>query len=1342
MRRFGKVFLWCLGVVLLLPIVAVAVVLIALNTDPGRRFAESQIASLTGNMVVLKGLEGRFPDRIRLAHVEVRDKKGPWLLGDNLALNWSPLALLHKQVLVNRLDASLLQVPRLAETEPAPTKPAAESNQSFSLPVQVTVEQLGVGRIEIGAPVIGKDAALSLAGRADVQSLETATAALTLKRLPVPAGGPEQPGTYALTAQFTPDRINASLNVQEPEHGLIATLASLPNIGALDVNAAVNGPRSALATHLNLSAGPLTATASGAVDLPGSTLTLDLMAQAPAMQPAPEVSWQAIALNAHVAGPFTAPDATGTLRLDDVKAAGAAIQSLKADLAGNKGRVNLSAVLAGLRIPGPKPGLLADAPLKLDANVQLDQPGRPASYVLTHPLIDLKGTALTAGVQTVDAVLTLPELAPLAEAAGQLIEGHTSLHLHAKRTPELTTLDADGTVAITGGAAPAPALVGRDAKLALAVKMRGQDIAIDRLTLNGAAVAVAASGDYQPKGVDFNAQVGLSDLSLVTPTLKGDAKLAARVRGPLDNFALESTLTGDIGAEKFPPGPIKLTANLTGLPTAPTGRITGEGALDGAPLQLALDASRGADGTLRATINQANWRSFHADGDLTLAQGATLPQGKVAIKFTRLEDLRPVIGQPVGGSVVANLQLGKSEISLDAEASKAGLPSQQVGHATIKAHVADPLKDPSVKAILVAQGIDAAGVTGAARVDIDGPQSALDIKTTADIAASGANAKIAAAALLNVPAKTLRLAALQVIAGNAAIQPQTVRLLAPATIDYGQGVAVDRLRIGLQQAVLDVAGRFSPSLDATITLRTPADIAAIAAPDLALNGNIALDARLTGAPAKPGGTIKLTATGIQTRKGPGQAIPPANLDTTITLQGTSARLNARLAAGSANLAVNGQVPLGAGRLDLRGNGGLDLALTDPILVAQGRRARGKVSLDVTVTGTAAKPEIGGTMRLANGEIQDFSQGLRLNDIAGLFRFEGETLRIASLRAKAGDGTISVQGSVGVLAPTLPVDIAITARNARPLSSDLITAVLNADLKIGGAVTSGIDASGDVLIKSAELRIPSGLPTSVVTLDVHRPGDETAPPPAPSAPVGLDLHIRAPEAVFIRGRGVNAEMAGDLRIRGTSQQPQVSGGLNMRRGQLDIAGTTLTFDTGKIGFDGTGVSGKIDPTLDFVANSTAGGITATLEITGYVSDPKIKLSSSPTLPQDEVLAYLIFKRSAKELGPFQIAGIAAGLAELSGVTGGGGGPLDKVRQGLGLDRLSLGSDSDSSKSISPTVEAGKYVANGVYLGAKQGTTGGQTQAQVQIDIFKGLKLESDVGAGKGGNEVGLSYQFEY
>ena len=54
-----------------------------------------------------------------------------------------------------------------------------------------------------------------------------------------------------------------------------------------------------------------------------------------------------------------------------------------------------------------------------------------------------------------------------------------------------------------------------------------------------------------------------------------------------------------------------------------------------------------------------------------------------------------------------------------------------------------------------------------------------------------------------------------------------------------------------------------------------------------------------------------------------------------------------------------------------------------------------------------------------------------------------------------------------------------------------------------------------------------------------------------------------------------------------------------------------------------------------------------------------------------------------------------------------------------------------------------MANGVYLGAKQGAGGDSgTGATLQIDITRGLKLETDVGSGKGGNSVGLTYEYEY
>jgi translocation and assembly module TamB len=171
-------------------------------------------------------------------------------------------------------------------------------------------------------------------------------------------------------------------------------------------------------------------------------------------------------------------------------------------------------------------------------------------------------------------------------------------------------------------------------------------------------------------------------------------------------------------------------------------------------------------------------------------------------------------------------------------------------------------------------------------------------------------------------------------------------------------------------------------------------------------------------------------------------------------------------------------------------------------------------------------------------------------------------------------------------------------------------------------------------------------------------------------------------------------------------------------------------------------------VHFVANVTTPSLIATLTVSGSAKDPKIALSSVPDAPQDEILAQILFKQSTGKLSAFQLAEIASALASLSGATSGVGDPLNSVRSSLGLDRLSVGSDTSGN----PTLEAGRYLARGVYLGAKQSASGNGSQATVQVDIAKGLKLETTAGSGSttatgsagrsDAASVGLTYQFEY
>ena len=256
---------------------------------------------------------------------------------------------------------------------------------------------------------------------------------------------------------------------------------------------------------------------------------------------------------------------------------------------------------------------------------------------------------------------------------------------------------------------------------------------------------------------------------------------------------------------------------------------------------------------------------------------------------------------------------------------------------------------------------------------------------------------------------------------------------------------------------------------------------------------------------------------------------------------------------------------------------------------------------------------------------------------------------------------------------------------------------------------------------------------------------------------FDVAIQAPREILVQGRGLDAELGGQLHVGGTSDAPLFSGGFDLERGSFTIAGSKLSFTAGRVSFDGAGLKkNKVDPTLDFTAQTTLTDATATLRITGYADAPRFDFSSTPPLPQDEIMARLLFGENASQLTALQAAQIGAALATLSGV-GSGVNPLVKLQKSLGLDRLNVSSGTTTTatgtaESSGTAIEAGRYIAKRVYVEAKQSTTG-SSQVQVNIDLTNHLKLQTRLGNGTAitqgvtpendpGSSIGLSYQFEY
>ncbi len=1337
-----------------IPAWLLVVLLLVANTDPGQRVIETLTARLTLGSVHLEGFGGRFPNAIRLRQITVADNAGVWLTVGDAALDWSPLRLIEGQVAIERLEARRVAVARLPE--------ASGGSTADSLPVlPVDLSRLTIARLEIGPAVAGQPITLTVAGSARVADARDGVAHLSIT-VPEATGAPSSDGIdrskdlYLVDATLDSTRLHATLTVAEAPHGLIAGLAGLPDLGWLAITASADGPLNALATRASIEAGPLRGRLDGTADIDAQRCDVTVSITAPAMSPGPGVAWSSVRLEGRVHGPFAAPEARGTLSADAVTAAGATIGSVRADLSGNAaGETELHARLDGLRVPGPSPDILASGPLTLDATARLRDVNWPVRFALRHPAISAEGTAdVTQG----RARLTIPELAPFAALGGLDLRGSSTLDITARRAGDSIDLTAAGGLGVSSGPQPIPALIGDAGTVDVAATVTGQDVRLTRMTLTGRGVQAAASGQFVDRRADLDLNVTVNQLGDFRAGTSGTVEARVHVSGPETSLTVVGDVTGNAVAEFGRLDRFKSHLELTGLPDAPSGRLTAGGSVLNAPVDVAVSGER-RDGGFHVVIDRAAWKSLTAGGTLDMAPGDSLPTGRISLKMTRLADLAPPLGQPIAGELTASLESSREAAHVTATVNRGSLArAGSVVRAGLVATITDPAGQPAVDGTLTMDDLSAGGVRASGRVVAKGPLDRLALTLTAGTLTAGtlaagtgdprgAPARIETAATLDATAHTLVVESLR-----GAWNKETIRLLAPARIAFAPDLAVDKLRLGFRQGELTVDGRWrsgSAGLDMRAALSNlPADIIADFAPAYAADGSISGEAHLTGNPAHPSGSIRIAATQLRMRTGTGRALPVAASTMAAKLDGANALVDGSLTAGASRVTLSGRVPLDLARsMDLRIGGALDLAMLNPVLNAQGRSVKGQLDLALGLNGTAAAPKANGSVRVTNGDFQDAVLGSHLSAITAEVQAEGDTIRIARFTGTAGPGTITVGGTV-LLGAAPAVDLSLRASNARILSTDLANAIIDANLTARGQISGTTTLAGTVLVRTAEIRVPEKLPPSIAVIPVR---DSKAPPPKPppasatTPDVALNLTLDAPNQIYIRGRGLDAELGGRVTFAGTVSRPLPQGALHLRRGAFSLAGESLALTEGTIDFAGGPLT---NPPLKLVATSGTAAFLATLTVSGEVRDPKITLSSVPDMPQDEILAQLLFRTGTGRLSAFQVAEIASGLATISGIGTPGGDPLGRVRAALGLDQLSVGTGANGGA----TLQAGRYVAPGVRLGASQGVNG-DSQAKVEIDIAKGLKLQTMVGTGSSsaqatptgesnGTGVGVTYQFEY
>jgi translocation and assembly module TamB len=377
---------------------------------------------------------------------------------------------------------------------------------------------------------------------------------------------------------------------------------------------------------------------------------------------------------------------------------------------------------------------------------------------------------------------------------------------------------------------------------------------------------------------------------------------------------------------------------------------------------------------------------------------------------------------------------------------------------------------------------------------------------------------------------------------------------------------------------------------------------------------------------------------------------------------------------------------------------------------------GLISMETDIGGSLEAPEFRGELDLSSGTYEHGDTGFLLTNVSAQGRFDGSRLLISSFEGRdRARGRLSADGALS-WSDRLEGELRFRSESLEVLSRDRLSAVLSGAGRLS-STSDGVEVTGDFTVSEARVSVDAAAAETIPLLPlVRRINFDSAPRVDDrrrlASNVRLNLTIKAPRRLSIFGRGLDTEWSAAINVKGPAADPDINGSANLLRGSLNLAGQRFIFDTGLVSLSGPARLAR----FDLSASRTTSALTARARVSGSIDKLKVSLSSTPVLPEDEVLARILFGRSAAELSALEAAQLAASLAQLSSGQAAFD-PTALLRESAGLDRIALGASGDRA-----TVSAGKYIAPNVYLEVGSGAEGG-LGAAVEWEPREGLSVSS-------------------
>lgn len=399
-----------------------------------------------------------------------------------------------------------------------------------------------------------------------------------------------------------------------------------------------------------------------------------------------------------------------------------------------------------------------------------------------------------------------------------------------------------------------------------------------------------------------------------------------------------------------------------------------------------------------------------------------------------------------------------------------------------------------------------------------------------------------------------------------------------------------------------------------------------------------------------------------------------------------------------------------------------------------RETSGQLDFDWTVGGLWSQPDLGGQFSLAGASAYLPAAGVQLKDVGFKGRLAADRIFLDTFVIGSGSGRLEGTGEVQ-LTDWLPnaYQLHLGGKNFQLVNLPELQLTVNPDLQLSGDLQK-VKVRGSVTVPDALVAARNAPSLVASSPDLIIVDAETAPP-IKSLPVALDSQVRIilGDHVLVKANGIDARLGGEVELQATNlDEVTARGQIKVSEGSYSAYGLGLNIERGNVFFAG----GPVDrPTLDILALRTAGEVKAGVQVTGTPRKPVAKLYSEPSMPDTDILAYIVLGRplgSDSEQGALLMTAAGALLSKGESAV-----LQDRLKRRIGLDVLEV--QAGNGDVTSSMVTIGKYLSPKLYVSLGHALFSNTNEFRMRYSLTKRLELESNVGLESGAD---LFYRIEF